>query len=353
LPDPSDLTDDLSAPDETSAAATAPARPPFSAYEIFVGREGLRAGWSLLLYAALLLALLYGDGALMNAIGEPLGPPTGLIRPKWLLANEAIPFLCVVIATWIMAKIEGRPNAVYGLNGRRGLRNFLGGLGWGAAMLSLLVFSLHVTGLLAFDGRVLFGRSAFRYGALWFGGFLIVALCEEYLFRGYLQYTLGRGLSGICGWLKIPHCDDLGFWLSAVVLSFGFGLTHQSNAGESPIGLLAAGLIGIVFCLSLWRTGSLWWAIGFHASWDWAQSFVYGVADSGSMVQGHLFATHPIGRPVLSGGLTGPEGSILILPIILLTSAVIVVLLPRTDFNYATGRPSQDRHQPQLHLDLP
>jgi hypothetical protein len=90
----------------------------------------------------------------------------------------------------------------------------------------------------------------------------------------------------------------------------------------------------MMFCLVLWRTGSLWWAIGFHTTWDWGQSFLYGVADSGIMVQHHLLATHPVGKPLLSGGTTGPEGSIVILPIIILIVAVIVFTLPRTNAGY-------------------
>src|SRR5208282_1390693 len=102
-----------------------------------------------------------------------------------------------------------------------------------------------------------------------------------------------------------------------------FGLGHGKNPGESPIGLLGAGLVSLVFCFSLWRTGSLWWAIGFHASWDWAQSFLYGVADSGWMAEHHLLATHPVGKPILSGGATGPEGSIFVLVILGLITLII------------------------------
>jgi len=111
-------------------------------------------------------------------------------------------------------------------------------------------------------------------------------------------------------------------------MSLFFGLGHSGNPGETPLGLAAAGLIGLIFCLTLWRTGSLWWALGFHASWDWAQSFLFGVADSGTMVQGHLFATHPTGKVLLSGGATGPEGSALILPLIVAITGV-VMLIPK------------------------
>jgi uncharacterized protein len=78
----------------------------------------------------------------------------------------------------------------------------------------------------------------------------------------------------------------------------------------------------------LWRTGSLWWALGFHAAWDWAQSFVLGVADSGAMVQFHLLGTHPQGKALLSGGATGPEGSVFVLGILGLVAGVAVWTLP-------------------------
>jgi len=67
---------------------------------------------------------------------------------------------------------------------------------------------------------------------------------------------------------------------------------------------------------------------GFHTSWDWGQSFLYGVPDSGLMVQHHLFATHPVGRRVLSGGTTGPEGSIFVVLILVLVSVAILFTLP-------------------------
>jgi membrane protease YdiL (CAAX protease family) len=169
------------------------------------------------------------------------------------------------------------------------------------------------------------GGAALRYGLIWAVGFLFVALLEETMLRGYLQYTLARGLAGVYGAIfkECRHRHAVGFWAAALVLSFVFGLGHGHNPGESPIGLLAAGLAGLVFCFALYRTGSLWWAIGIHTSWDWAQSFLYGVADSGLMAEGHLFATHAVGKPILSGGLTGPEGSISAI----LTLAVIAVII--------------------------
>ena len=317
----------------------------FTICGIFVGPDGLRAGWGILLFQLLRTFLLFFFALplLFHALFPSMSGARSFSGPGQMLPYEAMFTTAVLIATWLMAKIERRPTSVYGLGGNRRLRNFLSGLAWGVAMLSLLVFALRAAGLLVFDARQLFGVSALRYGALWFVGFLLVGVNEEYAFRGYLQFTLARGINGIYGWLRSfgSHAAErsetgprastqaaFGFWTAAFLLSFYFGLAHNSNRGESPIGLVAVVLIGLVFCLSLWRTGSLWWAIGFHAAWDWAQSFFYGVADSGMTIQSHLFATHPVGRSIFSGGLTGPEGSLFILPILAFTAAVIILTLP-------------------------
>jgi uncharacterized protein len=322
---------------------------PSSLHKIFIGADGLRAGWSILIFIALFAALM----AAASAIGHKLHPPAPKtaatvtdksITLRSTYIDESIPFLAVLLVTWIMSKIERRPNSVYGLGGGRKLSHFFSGLAWGVTCLSLLVFILWRTGLLVTNGRLLVGGDILRYGTLWLLGFLIVGLLEEYLTRGYLLFTLARGLAGLYKWaFKTRHSATLGFWTAALLLSLLFGLGHKGIPDESPIGLLSAGLASMVFCLSLWRTGSLWWAIGFHATWDWAQSFLYGVADSGSMVKFHLLATHPVGNPILSGGATGPEGSIFVLAILFLIVLIILFTLPRSNRGYTTTLSTQQQ----------
>jgi membrane protease YdiL (CAAX protease family) len=308
-----------------------PPTQPSNLRRIFFGKDGLRAGWSLLIFIAMFAAIALS----VNVIGHRLhlsGPKPGSeISPRFGLLVEAIPFLVVSLLTWIMSKIERRPFSVYGFGDSRKLPHFFAGLAWGIACVSLLIVTLVKSGFLVIDHRVIFGGDILRYGAIWLLVFLLVGLFEEYLTRGYIQFTLTRGLAGFYQWaFKTRYSKAFGFWTSAVIFSILFGLGHNGNPGESPIGLLSAGLAGVVWCLSLWRTGSLWWAIGFHAAWDWGQSFVYGVADSGLVVRHHLLATHPAGKPILSGGTTGPEGSIFILAVLALVTLIIHFTLPRT-----------------------
>jgi hypothetical protein len=56
------------------------------------------------------------------------------------------------------------------------------------------------------------------------------------------------------------------------------------------------------------------------------------------MVQHHLLATHPVGKPILSGGATGPEGSIFIIAILALICLIIFFTLPRVRHSDMPGR---------------
>ena len=333
--------EDLFSYDENTLPPATPPRsePPSLLRRTFFGSDGLRAGWSILIFIALFAAYIYAA----NFIGHKIHPPThnatsdNTFSPTVMFINETVPLLGVLLVTWIMAKIERRRTGVYGLGGTRKAPHFIAGLAWGITCLTPLILILWKGGFLVFDNRLLFGSDIVRYGLCWIAVFFAVGVLEEYFTRGYLQYTLTRGLTGLFQSIfKTRHSSALGFWTSAVIFSVLFGAAHGSNPGESPIGLFTASLASMMFCLTLWRTGSLWWAIGFHTSWDWAQSFLYGVADSGTIAQHRFLATHPVGKAILSGGATGPEGSVFILAIIALIVAIILFTLPRTNAGYTS-----------------
>lgn len=270
---------------------------------IFVGAQGIRSGWSMLIFLAIAIAEIFLTRVPVNRLLHSMHDKQGLQVWSAVIA-AGISALLVLVATAIMAKIEGRPVLSYGFMGERRLLRFVIGILGGIAALSALVLALKMSGFLIFDGQTLHGKGAWSFGLQWGLAFLLTAWFEESLLRGYLQSTLTRGI---------------GFWWAALLLSIGFGATHLPNHGESPVGLLSVVIVGLVFCLSLWLTKSLYWAIGMHTGWDWAQSYLYGVPDSGQVTTGHLFTTHPSGGLLWSGGLTGPEGSLYVIP----TMAVI------------------------------
>ncbi len=166
------------------AGVTTPTEPipppqPSTLRKVFVGEDGIRAGWSLLIFLALFAGIALSANLIIHRLHPsfaktPQAASEAMGKPRFMLIGEAIQFLLTFLVTWIMSKIERRPNSAYGFGGRRRLPNFMAGLGWGVVCLSLLVLTLSKTGLLVVDSRLLFGRDIVRYGAIWFIGFLFV-----------------------------------------------------------------------------------------------------------------------------------------------------------------------------------
>ena len=283
---------------------------------VLIGPNGIRAGWRLLIFAALVAFFVIVLAAPVLFLSRPTAA-SGSTDPVSVILGDAVLFLAALLAARIMAEIEGRSLGDYGLplRGTFGRRFWQGAL-WGFVALSAVVLAIAAAHGFSFGRLALGSRDAVYYAMVWALGFLAVAFLEEFLMRGYALYTLATGI---------------GFWPSAFLLSVLFGTLHLYNRGENWTGAASAAFIGLFFCLTVRRTGDLWFAIGLHASWDYAQSFVYSAPDSGVMVRGHLLDSSFHGPRWLTGGTVGPEGSVF-------TLFVVAILFVAFDRFYREAR---------------
>jgi uncharacterized protein len=260
---------------------------------LFLKDDGLRAGWRLLLYVFFVATL--GFSALI-LISQLVVPERGGFSLMNQFLQDSSGFVAALAAALIMAQIEKRPVGIYGLP----VKNAFKSLFWQGYLFGLIEISV-VIGLMALCGGYSFGPSALhgmeivRWGFSWAVCFLFVAFYEEFLFRGYTQFTLSEGI---------------GFWPAAAVLSILFGLAHHSNSGENSIGLAGVMLVGLFWSFTLRRTGNLWFAVGMHAGFDFGETFVFSVPDSGMVFSGHLSNAVLHGPAWLTGGTPGPEASV-------------------------------------------
>ena len=264
--------------------------------DIFLGPEGIYPGTRWLIYLALGWIVFQVEGWLAVSLRSQI---SGL---WWRMMIEGSMMLAAVLPGFAMARIDGVQFGDFGLPARSAFRrNFWIGTLWGVGSLSILMLAMRLMGAFEFGALALHGPRVWKFAAYYAIFFLLTAFFEDFLLRGYSQWVLSKGMN---------------FWPAAALLSFAFGYIHGSNPGEAKTGLVAAGLIGFFLCLTLRRTGDLWWAVGFHMAWDWGETYLYSVPDSGAILPGHLINSSFHGPDWLTGGSVGPEGSYLIFVLI-------------------------------------
>ena len=326
---------DMATPMGTEPPGNAPPPPERSGPEslerrILMGADGVRAGWRLLIFAAIVFVLfaIYGTVLTFARHGKP---PSFRFDSTGVMIGEGSLFGIFLLATWIMARIEKRTLGDYGLPVHRAFgKAFWQGAIIGFVAMTVLLSSLRLAGVFSFGSFALHGAAIWKYAALWGLAFLLVGFFEEFSVRGYALFTLTTGIS---------------FWPAAVLLSIGFGALHLGNGGESWVGVLGAGSAGFLFCLILRRTGDLWMAIGFHMTWDWAETFFYGVPDSGQVAPGHMLNPSFHGSKILTGGSVGPEGSILCFVVLALCWIFFHFWLPEAKYPNPAALGAQPHHQ--------
>jgi hypothetical protein len=231
-----------------------------------------------------------------------------------LLFLEVGSFAVVLGCTLLLSLMEKRPFGEYGLPVKEAFQvNFWVGFLFGLTEASVLIGLIQVFGGYSFGSWALQGAEILKWGLLHLLLFVFVGLYEEFLFRGYPQVSLSK---------------LMGFWPTAVVLSVGFGLVHLKNQGENWVGASSVVLVGLLFAFTLKRSGNLWYAVGLHAGFDWAQSFLYSVPDSGELLKGHLSNAVLQGPAWLTGGSVGPEGSMFCFLTLGLQFLVVMWLFP-------------------------
>ncbi|HEY1773790.1 MAG TPA: CPBP family intramembrane glutamic endopeptidase [Gammaproteobacteria bacterium] len=269
-----------------------------------VGPEGWRAGWRV----AAFLILWYASGKVVFPLASLFYTftPTGF-TPTDILVYEFVNAVALLVICLLLAGLERRGPGWFGLGWRRdSLSHFAVGSVAGFGMVTLLLLACLATGHASVDGLAEHGADLWKYLVVWGLGMLLVGLGEELQFRGYPLMALGRGI---------------GFWPAAVISSLLFGGEHLAyKPMENVPDILNIVLLGLMFCYSVRQTGTLWFAIGFHAAFDFFALSFYGSPNTGNNglpLEHHLLDTHIAGPAWLTGGPQGLEASWLVPPLTL------------------------------------
>jgi len=271
---------------------------------IFIGPDGLRAGWRFLLFAiGITICAWVIELPLDRLLGRLFGVKLGELSAPALLIEESVSCVTVFLVTGIAAILERRRVDSYGLPISQAFGKFF----WQGMLAALVVVIFLAGAMIASGGMVvrglaIHGTDLVMFSLLWFLANILIGISEEYTFRGYPLQSLWRGA---------------GFWPAALITTAVFAGDHLQKPGENFIDIAMIFLAGLVLAISVLKTGSLWWAVGWHAGFDFGQLFLIGTQNGGVTPAGRLLDVTFPGPAWLNGGDRGTEASIFMIPAVI------------------------------------
>src|SRR5882724_5543817 len=263
-----------------------------------------------LLWRAVIFYVL-ADWALAWVLGRPflfiartLHIPDGL-SPANVALWETESFVIALVCTAIFAWYEGRRVDSYGLPVAQAVSTRT----WDGALVGVVMAGAVAVGMYLLGGMQIRGMQTTGTGLLfsalaWLGANICVGVAEEFLYRSYILQTLWK---------------SIGFWPGAWVIALVFAADHYFfKTGENIWDVITLISLSLMVSYSVVRTGTLWFAVGFHIAFDYMQLFVIGTPNGAQIPQGRLLDAGFNGPSWLTGGVLGTEASFLMYPAIAL-----------------------------------
>lgn len=263
-------------------------------------RTGWRQIWRFLVFALAMYFIGYVEGPVIGFLANHLHVNADALSAPALILIELVSLAEVLLITAAFAFLEHRRVIDYGLNPTPGLlKLFWKGTWFGLLMVAFVGIAMVLAGGMRIAGLALSPSAAVYQTLLWAIAMILVGLSEEYYFRGYALQSLWRAA---------------GFWPAAIVTSCLFAAAHLNKPHENAIDITMIFVVGIILCLTVRRTGNLWWAIGWHAAFDFGQLFVIGTQNGGQVPVGRLLNSSFPGPAWINGGYLGTEASFFMYP---------------------------------------
>lgn len=272
---------------------------------VFINPVGrLRSGWRLLIFLFVYIGVLFllsTAARVVYAVILRLMPGLSLGQYLQNVVFRVLLLAAALIAGFLCTRwLEGLPWRALGLSlHARWFRDFVVGSLIGVASLAVATAIAYAGGGLSFtiSGRALLlqvGKTLVLSAAI----FVLAALAEEALFRGYPLQTLTRANLA---------------WLAVLLTSVPFAAVHLKNPNVvAGFTFVNTALAGVWLAVAYLRTRSLWFPLGVHWAWNWALGSLFGLPVSGitDIAPNPLLHGTDLGPAWLTGGSYGIEGGI-------------------------------------------
>lgn len=288
-------------------------------YKPWFIRDGrLRSGWRVGLYIATSFTVFFVFAQLLGAalyfiwLGRGV-PPDGVLLllddfatkrpfnyPDVAIGYIVLRTLMAFGIIWLFRRyLDKRPIIGLGFQMPKGWpRELVTGFlfafgGWLVIFLVSIVFGVVTISSFGWSTNGIIAMLGLLLLALFFN--LLVGVVEEADARGYILQNFAEG---------VP------FKRAVLISSLYFGAAHLFNPGAgigSTIGIFVA---GVLLATGYYVTGRLWFPIGMHAGWNFAEGALFGYPVSGLNMD-VLLQLKVAGPDWLMGGTFGPEAGLL------------------------------------------
>jgi hypothetical protein len=263
-------------------------------------------GWSILV-----AALCLGVAVAAHFAGQAVGDLTS----RWVypLFKGGFAIAGITFAVWLVrVKLNKAPWKSLALPSPKVTHLLLGGVCSALAILFLCAIQyrlgwLHVA-TVSMDVHKGVPKTALILLAL--VPSLGTGLNEELCFRGYIFRTLGE---------RAP------VWVAALSTGVIFAFIHFSLSGFGVQFIISVIIMSTAFLAMRFASGSLWFPIGFHALWDWTQTYLVGLSFSGQGYDPSLVHVIQSGPAVWVGGGDTIESGLLYRSAIVLITIVALL----------------------------
>lgn len=205
--------------------------------------------------------------------------------------------------------IERRPLASMGLSINRSAPLSLAtGALLGVAMFGIaFLIAYGMGGVMVTDGVPHPGRMI-----LYLFGFFVEAISVELLFRGFLMLSL---------------CNSTTPGKAVCLSALMFALFAGGSAGSTLLGFANLFFLGVFLGLLVFRAKSLWISVALYAMWCFMEGNVFGTSVGGIWPKTSILVSTPVeGHNLTNGGVFGPEASLAVSAVLLISLVVLWAL---------------------------
>lgn len=237
--------------------------------------------------------LFIGGSILFTIVYAFATIPELYIGNNWI--SGTISFICGVLLLlmyrWLVRSYEERK--IEELSMQKSLKDTGIGFLWGMLMMAAVIGIFALCGWYKIIGCSFNVAFVYRYLMAYF----VVAVGEEIVFRGIMFRLLD---------------SQFNLWVALIFSALLFGAAHIINPNATVVSTIGISLAaGVLFGLLFKYYRTLWVPIGIHWSWNFVQGTVTGCPVSGGAPDYSILQSVTSGPELFTGGLFGPEASII------------------------------------------